>query len=89
MSTQSKSLRDELASYNEHLDGCLRSRWHMSLQTFKIIKSLTQLVGAASGTYAMYLGADPILAFALIAFIVTGPEGLEYMINEHGGSSNS
>ena len=70
------SLRDELCSYNSHLERRLR-RWHMSLRIFKIVKSFTQLIGAASGIYAMHLGADPLTTFALVAFIVSGPEESE------------
>jgi len=38
------------------------------------------MVGAASGIYAMSLGADPLTAFALIALIISGPEAFEYVI---------
>ncbi|QHS17913.1 hypothetical protein GWK26_12565 [haloarchaeon 3A1-DGR] len=54
----------------------------MTIRAFKTIKAMTQLVGAAAGVYSMYLGADPLTAFALIAFIVSGPEALEYVISE-------
>lgn len=56
----------------------------MTLWVFKILKGATQLIGAAAGVYAMYLGADPLLAFGLMAIIITGPESLEYLINESG-----
>lgn len=83
MSTQKPTLKDELVAYNDHLDSCLR-RFGMTLRVFKTVKAMTQLVGAAAGVYAMALGADPLTAFALIAFIVSGPEALEYLINESG-----
>lgn len=56
----------------------------MRLKVFRIIKALTQLVGAGAGIYAMWLGADPLLAFALTAIIISGPESLEYLISESG-----
>lgn len=59
----------------------------MTLKLFKIIKAFTQLIGAASGVYAMHLGADPLTAFALVAFIISGPEALEYVINETGNDT--
>jgi len=54
----------------------------MTLKTFKTIKALTQLVGAGAGIYAMSLDAPPLAAFALIAIIISGPEALEYLIND-------
>ena len=54
----------------------------MSLRTFKSIKAVTQLVGAAAGIYAMSLGAPPLATFALTAVIISGPEALEYLINQ-------
>jgi hypothetical protein len=82
MSTTRPSLREELDAYNDHLDDCLRSRFGMTLKTFKTIKALTQLAGALAGAYAMYLGADPLLTIVLIATMVSGPEALEAVINQ-------
>jgi hypothetical protein len=82
MSTPQPSLKQELDSYNDALDHCLRSRFGMSLKTFKTIKALTQLVGAGAGIYAMSLGAPPLATFAMMALIITGPEGMEYLINQ-------
>jgi len=88
MSQQNRPFKQELEQYNNHLDGCLKERFGMTLKLFKIIKALTQLVGAAAGIYAMHQGADPLTAFALVAFIISGPEALEYMINETGNGSD-
>jgi hypothetical protein len=52
----------------------------MSLVTYKIIKALTQLVGAAAGIFAMSKGAPPLAAFAMITAIIAGPETLEYLV---------
>lgn len=82
MSTSTTSLADELRKYNQSLDACLRSRYGMTIRVFKIIKATTQLVGAGAGIYAMHLGAPPLAAFALVAVIISGPEALEYIINE-------
>jgi hypothetical protein len=76
------TLSSELHDYNESLDNCLRSRHGMSLRTFKTLKAVVQLVGAAAGVYAMQLGAPPLAALALITLMVTGPEGMEYIINQ-------
>lgn len=81
MSQHKPSFEDELRQYNARLDYQLRSQFGMSIKLFKTIKALTQLVGAAAGVFAMHLGADPMSAFALIAFIISGPEALEYIIN--------
>lgn len=80
MSNQHHSLRDEIRRRNALLDSCLRRRVGIRLQTYKVIKNLTQLAGAGAGIYAMSLGADPLTTFALIAGIITGPEALEYVI---------
>ena len=82
--SNTKSLKQELAEYNDSLDACLRGRYGMTLKLFKVIKGLTQMVGAAAGIYAMSLGAPPLASFALIAIIISGPEALEYLINESG-----
>jgi len=82
MSTPPQSLKQELDSYNDHLDHCLRSRYGMTLKTFKTVKAVTQLVGAAAGVYAMSLGAPPLATFAIMALIISGPEGMEYLINQ-------
>jgi len=74
------TLNSELRSYNQDLDAYCRSHWGISVKLYKVIKSFTQMVGAASGIYAMSLGADPLTAFALIALIISGPEAFEYVI---------
>lgn len=77
---KANSLRAEVCEYNNQLDVALRDKVGISLKTYKIIKNMTQLVGAAAGVYAMFLGADPLTAFALIAMIIVGPEGIEYVL---------
>jgi len=86
--TSNPSLRDELASYNQRVDHFLRTHAGMTLRTFKIIKGLTQLIGAAAGVYAMSLDAPPLATFALIAIIISGPEALEYIINQEAGGDS-
>jgi len=54
----------------------------MTLKTYKLIKAVTQLVGAGAGIYAMHLGAAPLATFAMMAVIISGPEALEYLIND-------
>jgi len=54
----------------------------MTLKTFKTVKAVTQLVGAGAGVYAMSLGAPPLATFAIMALIISGPEGMEYLINQ-------
>jgi len=74
------TLSADLRRYNDSLDDCLRCRYHMSLRTFKFVKALTQLIGAAAGVYAMSLGAPPLAALALISIMVSGPEVMEQLI---------
>jgi len=73
------TLSSELKVYNQTLDSYCHSRWGISVRMYKIIKGLTQLAGAGAGIYAMSLGADPLTAFMLIAFIIGGPEMFEYV----------
>jgi|GEM_PF-1985160 len=82
MSTTNTTLLDEIAEYNDSLDDCLRGRFGMTLKTFKTIKATAQLVGAGAGVYAMSLGAPPLATFALMAIIISGPEAIEYLIND-------
>lgn len=82
--TQNPHLSAEIAEYNQRLAERLSDRVGISLQTYKVIKALTQLVGAAAGVYAMQQGADPMTAFALIAFIIGGPELFEYVLTNGG-----
>jgi hypothetical protein len=56
----------------------------MTLKLFKAIKATTQLAGASAGIYAMMLGADPMPALVLVTLMVSGPEALEFVINEAG-----
>jgi len=82
MATQKRdSLHDELQRYNAALDSRLKGRYGMSLKTFKLIKAATQLTGAAAGIYAMSLEAPPLAALAMVTLMVTGPEAMEYFIN--------
>lgn len=52
----------------------------MTVRTYKVIKMLTQLVAVGAGVYAMWLGADPMTTFSLVAFIVSGPEAAELLM---------
>lgn len=84
--THPRPLSDQIRDSNARLDEALRQRVGICLETYKVIKNLTQLSGAGAGIYAMYLGADPLIAFALIAGIITGPEAIEYVLtNDPGG----
>lgn len=90
MATNNKqSLRDELASYNHDLEICLKERVGMSLKTFKTLKATTQLIGTGAGIYAISQGAPPFATYILIATIVSGPEVLEYFLEQQGGGDNS
>jgi len=86
MASHKPTLQHELEQYNDSLDACLRSQYGMTLKTFKVIKGLTQLLGTAGGVYALSLGSPPLATFFLMALIIVGPEGMEYLI-EHGGAA--
>jgi hypothetical protein len=74
------NLREEIQTGNRNIEQRI-GQLGMSLRTYKLIKAITQLVGAGAGIYAMSLGADPLTAFALVAFIVSGPEALDFMLS--------
>jgi len=74
------TLNSELRVYNQTLDSYCRTHWGIGVRLYKILKAVTQMAGAASGVYAMSLGADPTVAFGLIAFIIGGPEAFEYLV---------
>jgi hypothetical protein len=76
-----KTLRSELKQHNQRLDSYSRSHWGIGVQSYKVIKALTQLVGAGAGVYAMQQGADPLAAFFLIALIISGPEAFEMVVS--------
>lgn len=80
MATEYPTLKADVEVYNHQLDDALRSKVGICLKTYKVIKNITQLAGAAAGIYAMSLGADPMTTFVLIAGIILGPEGLEYVL---------
>jgi lysozyme family protein len=61
-------------------------RIHMSLKAYKTIKALTQLSAVATGFYAIAEGAAPMVTFALVATIVSGPEVLETLIASESDS---
>lgn len=75
-----RHLKSELAHYNARLDRRLRSRYGMTLAKYKLVKAVTQLVGAMAGIIAMTKGADPMTAFVLVAFIIGGPEAFEMVL---------
>lgn len=85
MSHPHRTLTTQIRDHNRRLDSCLRRKAGISLETYKVIKNLTQLAGAAAGVYAMYLGADPLITFALIAGVITGPEAIEYVLTHDPG----
>lgn len=89
MSTPNPSLKTELAEYNRRLDRCLRTRYQMTLRTYRLIKATTQLLGVAAGILAMTQGADPMYAFALIAGIIGGPELFEMALESQPTTSES
>lgn len=80
------TLNSELQAYNKTLDSYCQSHWGISVRLYKILKALTQMGGAAAGVYAMSLGADPTVAFGLIAFIIGGPEAFEYLVTNGDNS---
>lgn len=63
--------------YWHEIDIELRRRVGISVRVYRILKFILQMLGAAAGVYAMWLGADPLAAFTLIALIVSGPEAFE------------
>jgi len=72
-------LTREVVAYNYNLDQACRS-WGFRLQTYKVIKAITQLTAIAAGVYAMSPDADPLVVFGLIALIWSGPEAVEYVL---------
>jgi len=74
------TLNTELSAYNQSLDSYCRTHWGITVKVYKVIKALTQLAGAGAGIYAMMLGADPTMAFGLIALIISGPEAFEFLV---------
>lgn len=79
------NLGQELRDYNHQLERILNQKWGICLRTYKIIKALTQMLGAAAGIFAMYLGADPMTAFTIIAVIISGPEVAEQILTQQDG----
>ena len=78
--TRNQPLPAQIRESNQRLDAALRQRVGISLEAYKVIKNFTQLAGAGAGIYAMSLGADPLVTFALIAGIIMGPEAIEYVL---------
>jgi hypothetical protein len=78
--TTNTPLRKELRAYNTRLDAMLRSRYGMTLRTFKLVKAVTQLAGVGAAIYAMTLGAPPLGALAMATIMVSGSEVLEILI---------
>lgn len=77
---QNHCLKAEIREYNDRLDCELKRRAGITVKVYKIIKAVVQLVGALAGVMAMHQGADPMTAFALIAFIIGGPEAFEFVL---------
>jgi hypothetical protein len=78
MATDKQTLAAELRQQESTLDAACRRRLGISVRTYKIIKALTQLIGAAGGVYALvWTPADPVTVYALLALIIVGPEAFE------------
>jgi len=75
-----RHIQSELADYNNSLDSYCRTHWGITVGHYKTVKATTQLVGVTLGFYAILEGADPLQVYGLIAFIIGGPEALEYAI---------
>lgn len=84
---------ESLAEYQYCLERALRRRFGVGLAVYKIIKAITQLAGVLAAIYAMHLGAEPIDALLIAAFIWGGPEALEaYLVSkgrQHDSSDDS
>jgi len=61
----------------------------MSFRTFKVLKAATQLVGMIGGIVAMRNGADPLIAFGMMAFMWGGPEAIEVVLETGGGQDQT
>jgi len=75
------SFNSDLRRYNRRLARGCRT-YGMNFRLFKLLKATLQLVGAAAGIYAMMLGAPPLAALAMITVMVSGPEAMEYLIED-------
>lgn len=83
--TTNRPLTDQIRDCNARLDEALRQRVGICLETYKLIKNTTQLVGAIGVIFAIYEGADPMTAAFLIAVIISGPEAIEYVLTNGSG----
>lgn len=75
------ALRTEIATYNCALEAVLRRRG-LTLQLYKVVKGLVQLVAVLTLAYNAYLGADPLVVAVLVGSIVLGVETIETLIVE-------
>lgn len=89
MATHQQELAREIREHNQCLDAALRRRsgGRVCLRSYKIFKAGAQLAGTAAGIYAMWLGADPMTAFAIIGAIIVGPEAVETALTNGDGGS--
>lgn len=78
--THRPTLSDDLETFNDQLDVYLRGRIGMSVTTYKVLKTVLQILGVSAGIFAMHLGAEPAFIYPLIVLIITGPEAWEAVI---------
>lgn len=57
------------------------------MQTYKIIKAITQLVGVFAGVWVIQTqgATDPMAVYTLMVVVITGPELLEVALTNGDG----
>ena len=76
MSTKNSLCPNDVIAHNVRLGNVLREKYKMSLFTWKTVKWLA-VIGAIYGV--IQANADPFITVVTIAFILGGPEVLEYL----------
>lgn len=81
---------NDIERYNQVLDDACRARWGVSVILWKTVKYIVELGVVGLSGFAIANGADPVTSLMIAAFVLSGPEALEYFVvrETDGGQSD-
>ena len=83
------TLAESITDCNRSLDAALRRRFGVTLQTYKTLTALVQLVPTTFAFSVVSRGGDPSTAFALFTAILIGPEAVETSLATDAGDESA
>ena len=80
MLPQFRAHRNKLVAYNLAVADMCETKLGITLHMYRTIEQIMYLGAVILGMLAVSEGADPLLTTAIVAFIISGPAALEYLL---------